>query len=299
MSTVMPKISILNDEQKAVVHNYSLKILSSVGIRVDSAQARDIFERAIGKLAEDNRVRIPMELVNWALKTVPRRINIYNRNGHLAFTLGDTQNSETRFGIGVTNLYYQNPETDKVIPFNRKYMEISTRLGETLPGYDVVSTIGIIRNLPTDVADLYSTLEMTANTVKPLIILVSNEKCFNYVLDLLEHLHGDLVEKPFVIPYFNPITPLVINQGTANKMIIASKKGLPIIYSNMGMSGASTPITPGGTLALMNAELLAGLVLSQLIKKGSSIILGSLPASFDMKAMRSVYTPVTFLINIA
>lgn len=299
MSTVMPKVSILNDEQKAVVHNYSLKILSSVGIRVDSTRARDIFERAIGKLSEDNRVRIPIELVNWALETVACRINIYDRNGHLAFTLGDVQGSETRFGIGVTNLYYQNPDTDKVVPFNRKYMEISTRLGEALSGYDVVSTIGIIRDLPTDVADLYSTLEMVANTVKPLIILVSNEKCFNSVLDLLEHLHGDFAEKPFFIPYFNPITPLVINEGTTDKMIIAIKKGLPIIYSNMGMSGASTPITPGGTLALMNAELLAGLVLSQLIKKGSSIILGSLPASFDMKAMRSVYTPITFLINIA
>lgn len=67
MSTVRPKVSILDDEQKSVVHNYSLKILSSVGISVDSAQARDIFKRAIGKLAEDNRVRIPIELVNWAL----------------------------------------------------------------------------------------------------------------------------------------------------------------------------------------------------------------------------------------
>ncbi|MCF8068663.1 MAG: trimethylamine methyltransferase family protein [Desulfobacterales bacterium] len=296
MNTVIPKITVLNSDQIAVVHDYSLKILSSTGIRVDSVRARKFFEDAIGKPSEDNRVRIPAELVAQALETAPHEISVYNRKKQHAFTLGDDQ---PRFGIGVTNLYYQDPATDQVEPFTRKHMEISTRLGEALHSYDVVSTIGIARDLPADVADFYGTLEMVANTVKPLVLLVSEEKCFAPVLDLLEHLHGDLAEKPFVVPYFNPITPLVINEGTVDKMIIAIKKGLPIIYSNYGMSGASTPITPTATLALMNAELLAGLVLSQLIKEGAPVILGSLPASFDMKTSGTVYTPTSLLVNIA
>ena len=57
------------------------------------------------------------------------------------------------------------------------------------------------------------------------------------------------------------------------------------------MSGASTPITPAGTIALQNAELLAGLVFSQLVKAGTPIILGSFPATFDMKDMVNRYTP--------
>ena len=46
---------------------------------------------------------------------------------------------------------------------------------------------------------------------------------------------------------------------------------------------------PPGTLALLNAELLAGLALGQLIKEGTPMILGSLPAFFDMKGMGSFY----------
>ena len=65
------------------------------------------------------------------------------------------------------------------------------------------------------------------------------------------------------------------------------------------MAGASTPITPGGTLALMNAELLAGLVLSQLIREGTPIILGSLPSIFDMKTTGTIYTPTSLLLNLA
>jgi trimethylamine--corrinoid protein Co-methyltransferase len=65
------------------------------------------------------------------------------------------------------------------------------------------------------------------------------------------------------------------------------------------MSGATSPITPAGNLALLNAELLAGLVFSQLIKEGTPIILGSLPAGFDMQAMTSIYTSQTLLLNAA
>ena len=65
------------------------------------------------------------------------------------------------------------------------------------------------------------------------------------------------------------------------------------------MSGATCPITPGGTLALLMAELLAGLVYSQLLREGTPIILGSLPAAFDMKRMQSYYTPQSMLINLA
>jgi len=65
------------------------------------------------------------------------------------------------------------------------------------------------------------------------------------------------------------------------------------------MSGMSAPITPAGTLALTNAELLAGLVLSQLIREGAPVILGTLPPYFDMKTMVSFYDPTSFLVSLA
>ncbi len=294
--TVQPRISVLTPEQVEQVHNYSLQILSSVGVRVDSEQAREIFARAVGpSWVEDDRVRIPRDLVEWALEVAPSTVEIYDRQGQLAFRLGDDR---TRFGIGVTTLYYQDPETDEVVPFARRHMEAMVRLGSALPNFDVISTVGIIQDVPTQVSDLYAVLEMTANTVKPLVILVSDEDCFPPVLDLLEHLHGDLAARPFVIPYFNPLTPLIINAGTADKTLVAIERGLPFIYSTYSMAGMSTPITPAGTLALMNAELLAGLVLSQLAQEGTPIILGILPALFDMKTMVSFYDPQSLVMNL-
>jgi trimethylamine--corrinoid protein Co-methyltransferase len=299
MSEVRPQISVLNGDQIERVHVFSLEILSTIGIRVDSTRAMSIFEKAGAKPAGDRIVRIPSELVQWALKAAPSTVDIYNRIGDAKFQLGDPLTNDTRFGVGVTNLYYQDPANEDLIPFSRNHMALSTRLGEALESFDFICTIGIVQDCPPEMADLIGTLEMVANTTKPLAILVSKESCFTTTLDLLEHLHGDLAAHPFCIPYFNPITPLVLNQGTSDKMLATIERGLPFIYNSTGMAGATSPITLAGTLALLNAEILAGLVFSQLAKEGTPVILGSLPWQFDMQNMEGYYTPRTLPLNLA
>ncbi|HLE13612.1 MAG TPA: trimethylamine methyltransferase family protein [Anaerolineales bacterium] len=294
---VRPRVTVLSPEQIEQTHAYALKILSAVGVRVDSLAAREVFAASSGaKLVDGDRVFFEHELVEWAINAAPEIVQVYNRSGDAVLRLGEDR---TRFGIGVTNLYYQDPLTDEVTPFTRKHMESSVRLGQVLPQFDVVSTTGIIQDISPKIADLYAALEMIANTTKPLVILISDENLFDPALDLLERLHGDLAEKPFVIPYFNPVTPLILNEGTTDKMLAAIHRGLPLICSNYGMAGMSTPITPAGTLALLTAELLGGLVFCQLVKEGTPVILGSLPAYFDMKSMVDYYDPLTMLLNLA
>jgi trimethylamine--corrinoid protein Co-methyltransferase len=90
-----------------------------------------------------------------------------------------------------------------------------------------------------------------------------------------------------------------MNAGTVDKMKVAIERGLPVIFSNYSMAGASTPLTPAGTLTLLMAELLAGLVVSQTIKKGAQILLGMLPVYFDMRTMLNFYDPQSVLISVA
>lgn len=297
MTAVTPSLNVLTQDQIQQVHQHSLDILSTTGIRVDSPRALELFENFSCNIKDNKQVFIGEELINWALNTAPSAIDIYDRSRQHNFTLGG-ESQTTRFGVGVTNLFYQDPLTDQVSPFSIEHTAMATRLGQTLEQFDVISTPGIVQDLPPDSADLYSSLSMVANTTKPLVLLVSEFNCFEPILDMFETLQGDLAQKPFVIPYFNPITPLVLNEETVDKILITAERGLPFIYNNYGMSGATTPITPGGTMALLNAELLAGIVFSQIVKEGTPIIAGSLPAGFDMKSMMSVYTPHTMLLNL-
>ena len=293
---VRPRITVLDETQVNLVHDSSLHVLATTGLRVDSAPARQILVRA-GAKEDGDRVLIPESLVERSLHTAPSSLEVFDRRGHPAFRLGD--GAETRFGIGVTALNHQDPMTDEIEPFARRHMEALVRLGQALPSFDVISTVGVIQDTPAERSDLVATLEMVANSTKPLVVLVSEDEDYEAVLDLVEHLHPDVCERPFVVPYFNPVTPLVINRGTADKMKATIERGLPFIYSNYGMAGATTPITPAGILALLNAELLAGLVLSQSIRAGAPIVIGMLPAYFDMRGMANFYDPISYALDLA
>ena len=296
---VSPRLQLLSPEQMKEVHRYSIRILEDTGIEVESVRALKIFEKSDGAKVRNGVVYLKDELINHAIKKAPSNIEIFNKAGETAFQLGKKQGKETHFGIGVTNTWFQDIESKQVELFTRKHMQHSTRLGDLLDNYAMVSTLGIPSDVPAEASDLYSVLDMYANTSKPLVLLVSGDNKINEVFELLSFLHGDISEKPFCIPYVNPITPLVLNKATTDKMEASIYHHLPLMYSNYSMYGGTSPVTEGGALALLNAELLAGLVFSQLVKEGSEIILGSLPAAFNMTTMGSYYTPASYLLNLA
>ena len=300
MNNIRPHLTMLDEEQKQEIHQYTMKLIATTGVRVDSPTAVEMLEKKVGRSNVDGRtVRIPAELIEWAIKVAPREIQIFDRRGNPQFKIGGEED-RTRFGIGVTALYYQEPETDTPVLFQRKHMQDMVRVGNKLPHYDMVSTIGIVRDIPDYLTDLIGSLEHFANGIKPLVLLCSDEHKFDDVLRMFETLHGDsLGEKPFIIPYFNPVSPLVMNVGTVDKMKIAIERGLPVIISNYSLSGATTPITPAGTVAVLLAELLAGLVIGQLYKEGAPMFLGMLPVYLDMKTLLNFYDPQSILVSLA
>src|SRR5262245_35843499 len=115
-----PRLSLLAPAQIEAVHAGSLRILRELGLRVDSERARLVFAKA-GKDAhvEGDRVRLERDVVEWAIKASPRAVDVYGRRGNRAFRLGEDR---TRFGVGVTNLWYQDEATDALSPFSRAHM---------------------------------------------------------------------------------------------------------------------------------------------------------------------------------
>lgn len=296
MNNVRPRLTMLSAEQIQEAHNNVLTVLSQTGVRVDSPSILQMLERKLSLQSQDQIIKFPPEIVEDAIKSAPKAIDIFDRRGAHKFKLGE---GRLRFGVGVTALFYQNPIDETLDIFKRQNFADLVRLGSSLKHYDVISTVGIVRDVPEELGDLYGSLEHIANTTKPLVLLVSDENKFPDVLRMYEMLRGDLGSRPFIMPYFNPVSPLVMNAGTVDKMKISIERGLPIIFSNYSMAGASTPLTPAGTLTLLMAELLAGLVISQTIKKGAPILLGMLPVYFDMRTMLNFYDPQSVLISVA
>ncbi len=296
---VHPRLQLLTLEQMNEIHRYAIRILEDTGIEVESKEALQIFKQSDAVKVKNGVVYIQAELINHSIKMAPPNIEVFSKTGDTAFHLGEKQGRKTHFGIGCTNTWFQDIESGHVDLFTRKHMQHSTKLGDKLEHYDMISTLGIPSDVSARDLDLYAALDMYANTDKPLVLLISGDKKINEVFDLLNFIHGDISEKPFCIPYVNPITPLVLNKTTTDKMVASIQHNLPFMYSNYSMYGGTSPVTEAGTLALLTAELLAGLVFSQLVKEGSKIILGSLPAAFNMSSLGSSYTPASYLLNLA
>jgi trimethylamine--corrinoid protein Co-methyltransferase len=112
--------------------------------------------------------------------------------------------------------------------------------------------------------------------------------------------HEALKARPLITFNTCPVSPLKLVRDCCEIIMGSAKNGMAVNILSMGMAGGSTPVYTAGTLVVHNAELLSGLVLSQLTQKGSPVIYGSSTTAMDLRmAAASVGTPECAVINAA
>lgn len=109
-----------------------------------------------------------------------------------------------------------------------------------------------------------------------------------------------LKDRPIVSGCTCPQSPLTISAGCADPIIEYAKAGLPQNILSMALAGATSPVTLAGTLVTHNAEVLGGIVLAQLTRKGAPVMYGSSTSIIDLKYLTaSVGCPELGLISAA
>ncbi len=98
-----------------------------------------------------------------------------------------------------------------------------------------------------------------------------------------------LGEKPYLFFYCEPIPPLTHPEASVEKLRIAAEAKIPVVYMPFCMMGGTAVMSPSGALAQCNAEVLAGLIITQAINEGAPFIYGAMPSIFDMKTTIGSY----------
>jgi len=143
------------------------------------------------------------------------------------------------------------------------------------------------------VSDRYQMEAMLNTTTKP-IVFVTNEfsGCVDAV-EMAEAVAGGaeaLKLRPFVACYINVTTGLRHNEEALQKLLFMAEKGLPAMYVPVVVASISGPVTMAGSMALVNAGVLVGLVLSQLKREGAPFIVPGWGAEgMDMRTMVNPY----------
>ena len=89
IETFKPRLKVMNPEQMWSIHAAALEILKNTGFEMKHPGAREMLLDAGCSLSRDGRIRLPARLVETALKTAPKRIQLYDQRGGEAMDLID------------------------------------------------------------------------------------------------------------------------------------------------------------------------------------------------------------------
>jgi trimethylamine--corrinoid protein Co-methyltransferase len=285
-----PRFRKLSDDQVERLHHASLEILDRTGVCLYEPEALDLLEKAGLQVDEENRVRIPPGLVEWALSVAPKRVVLCDRNGRRVMPL---ERNNVFFGPGSDCPNVLDHRTGARRPGTLQDIVDGIRVCDALPNIDFLMSICIASDVEQEVADRYQMRAMLANSVKPILFVTTEFAGCEDVIEMAEIVAGGaeaLRRDPICACYINVTSPLRHNAEALQKLLFMAEKGLPTTYTPVVLRGISGPVTAAGAIALANAGELAGLVLAQLKRQGAPVILtGGVNDMLDMRSLIDIY----------
>jgi trimethylamine--corrinoid protein Co-methyltransferase len=283
ISTLRPTMRMLSDEQIEALHHASLDILSRTGIVMKHERARELLLDA-GAWESDGRLKIRPHLVMDAIASAPSRIAMHNRLGELVMPL---EPGKVFFGSGSDCIYTSDVETGDRREARAEDIRRIAHLSDGLDQIDFVMSMGTPSDVPTMDHYLHSFVNMIRGSVKPNVYTANNRADMEMIYRIASAVVGGetaLRERPFMMLYAEPISPLLFPEESVDKLLFCAEKGIPVTYPPSPNTGGGGPITLAGALALGNAECLVGLVLTQLVGPGTPFLYGMNTAALDMKS---------------
>lgn len=279
---------VLSEDQIKDIHGASLEILEKTGVNIYSEEARKLLKDG-GCWLEEECVHFPPDLVEWAIDSAPSHMMLYDRKGENTTAIGG---NNVTFGLGPTLLKMRDLETGERRDFVKKDTADAVRACDALSNIDWVMGLGTISNVPRELSDRYEFETMVKNTTKPIVVWSYTVEGVEDILEMASAVRGskkDLIDKPFIISYSEPISPLMNDEDATKKLLLTAEHGIPTIHTPIPQSGASAPVTIAGQLAQGNAENLASLVISQLKREGLPFFVGGVFSIMDMKSATLAY----------
>lgn len=283
VETLHPRIRMLSDEQVEAIHRASLDILCRTGVVVKHEGARRLLLDA-GAWESDGRIKIPERLVMDAVRSAPSRIPMHNRLGDLTMPL---ELGKVFFGTGSDCIFTIDVETGERRRTTTQDVERIARLSDALDQIDFIMSMAHPSEVPPEDAYLYGFVGMLRGSVKPIVYTASDRRDMEDIYEIACAVAGGeeaLRERPFLLHYAEPISPLLFPPESVDKLLFCAEKGIPVTYPPSPNTGGGGPITMAGALALGNAESLVGLVLTQLVRPGTPFLYGMNIAALDMKS---------------
>jgi trimethylamine:corrinoid methyltransferase-like protein len=231
----------------------------------------DRFSDAGCDISADHTVRFEADLVEECLETTSKSARVWNRDGT---GYRDFEEGTTSFMPGMTCIQVFDLESGALRSSTREDIATIARVADALPNIDGVCVP--VKDVPdaTLHGEIGEFVAMAENTGKPLEYLCEKSAAFDAVIEMAAAIRGGmdrLAEKPYFIHMITPL-PLYYAKTHTDQIIRAAECGIPVHMGTISIGGASAPYTIAGCMTHSLATDFAGMVLSQLVRKGSYCI---------------------------
>ncbi len=294
-------LKILTDDELDRIHAATLVVLQHTGVFVEEETAREVFHGGGAAVdAKSGVVRIPPRLVEDALNSAPDSFVACGRFPENDVVLASGRVTFTNFGEGIA---IRDIRTGELRETTKDDAREAARLIDALAHIGTYERAVLSHDVPQEVCALHNAEASLTNTVKHHWIGPVDGYCLDRIVDMCAAIVGGydrLQERPLVTFNTCPVSPLKLVRDTCEIIMGSARHGMAVNVLSMGMAGGSTPVHLAGTLVVHNAEVLSGLVLNQLTRRGAPFVYGSSTTAMDLRmAAASVGTPECAVINAA
>lgn len=290
-------INPLSDREKEALHKAGMTLLEKNGV-VFMSDAAVAYFKAAGFRHEGQRVFITEAQVFAALETVPKTFRWTARDDACSVTVGDGS-AHVQPNAGA--VYFHDHAGGR----RKATLEDFSNIIKVCQGLDAVSLNGSIPVDPSDVPGahkhLFQVRETLKHSDKPWIFGAYDRAAADQDLEMAAMGAGlsSLGEDHRVAVVVNPHSPLAFEPEGCDVITAYAGANQILFIAPAIMAGMTGPIDLAGMAALQNAEILAGMVFTQLVRPGAPVVYATSSTVGDMKrASFCAGSPETMLINM-
>ncbi|SHJ27368.1 trimethylamine---corrinoid protein Co-methyltransferase [Dethiosulfatibacter aminovorans DSM 17477] len=285
------KGNFVTNEDIQKIHEAVVNILSEKGVRFYDEKALKVF-RENGAKVEDEIVYIDKELLNKALATVPDKFELEGRDSKYNVTVGG---GDPVFCPAYGPVFVKKGTETKSATCND--MVRFTKLVQSSKTINMLNPYVVTpQDIDVDRLQMYQQAVCLKYGTKPTMGITAgydmSKKCIKLIKDFY-----DKHDKHVVIGLCSALSPLSYDEAMIGGIFAYAEENQPIIFGCGALPGATSPVTLAGTMAVATSELLAGIVLAQLINPGVPVVFGNVAASTDLRYVTpAIGTPEAGLI---
>jgi len=278
-----PYFRVLSENQIEMIYSAALDVIQRTGARFHHEEALELFRNSEAVVTDENLVRVPLSLVERAIKCHPRKINLTGRTGKYTIKL---EKDVVNFGTGSDLPFTYDRETGERRRTNYLDVVNAGRIVDYLPNLDFFMSHGIVQDVPNpQTYDRYQFMAMLEGCTKPMVLTSVDGEGLEDLWKMACLFREDEKEyclKPMFVAYIEPISPLKNDRTAVEKLLFCAEKGIPCMYTPCPSSGATAPATMAGMLVQSLAETMMASVLTYLKNPGMPLVMGGVTTVLDM-----------------